>query len=168
MVCSCGARYPDKDEFCYYCGARNSEYRPPAPVEDTTPDQPHHSGGQPFPGQQPYQGPQDYQGRQYYQDRPPYPGQQHYHGQNDYYHDQYQERAATRAANISLVCGIVGFFIGGLILGIIAVMQGNKARRFGYPGGKATVGIVLGAIDIIAWAILVFAMFGSEQSLFFF
>jgi len=58
-----------------------------------------------------------------------------------------------------MVCGIIGFVVAGLILGIIAITQGTKAKNLGYVGGKATVGIVLGIIDIVAWAIIMIFMF---------
>lgn len=63
----------------------------------------------------------------------------------------------------SLVWGIVGLFVCGLILGIIAINKSNEARKTiatspMYGGsGLATAGLVMGIIDIIAWAaILVF------------
>jgi predicted RNA-binding Zn-ribbon protein involved in translation (DUF1610 family) len=61
---------------------------------------------------------------------------------------------AKKAANISLIAGIVGIFIFGLPGGILAVFQGNKALKLGYTGVKTTIGIVLGIIDIIFWAII--------------
>ena len=141
MVCSCGARYPDSAEYCSYCGARNEKYQPPAVAE------------QPEPEQLPHTGQQNYQGQQYYLD------QQERYGRQSYYLDENHERAANGAATASLVCGIIGFFIAGLILGIIAVYQGNKAKRLGYPGGKASVGTILGVVDIIAWVIIVAASY---------
>ena len=56
---------------------------------------------------------------------------------------------ASKTATSSLVCGIVGLFVAGIILGIVAIAQGNKAKQLGYQGGKATAGIVLGIIDIV-------------------
>jgi hypothetical protein len=54
----------------------------------------------------------------------------------------------------SLVCGLVGLLICGVILGIIAIVNANKARseirrnpHLG-GGGMATAGLVLGIIDI--------------------
>ena len=146
MVCSCGARYPDSAKFCSYCGAKNSSYQPPAVPEQPEPMQP---PPPPYPGPQyNYQAQQNYQGQQYYRD------QQNRYNHQSYYLDEHHERAANSAATASLVCGIIGFFIAGLILGIVAIVQGNKAKRLGYPGGKATVGVVLGVIDIIIWAII--------------
>jgi len=63
-------------------------------------------------------------------------------------------------ATASLVCGIIGLFICGVILGIVAIVKGNEAKRaiasdptFG-GGGMATAGIVLGILDLIGWAII--------------
>ena len=61
----------------------------------------------------------------------------------------FADEQASKAATSSLVCGIVGLFVAGIILGIIAIAQGNKAKQLGYQGGKATAGIVLGIIDIV-------------------
>ena len=48
---------------------------------------------------------------------------------------------------------------------MIAITQGRKAKRLGYVGAKATVGIVLGVIDIVAWAIIVILMFNTSSFL---
>ena len=61
---------------------------------------------------------------------------------------------ASKTATSSLVCGIVGLFVAGIILGIVAIAQGNKAKQLGYQGGKATAGIVLGIIDIVLVVLL--------------
>ena len=98
---------------------------------------------------------QPYGGQQGYQPLYGQPNQQSY--QHPYYEQQY--RAADSAATGAMVCGIIGLFVAGLILGIVALVQGNKAKKMGYVGGKATAGIVLGIIDIAAWAIILIAMF---------
>ena len=127
MTCSCGAQIAEGTNYCAICGASILQ------------------------NQQPYQG-QPYPGQQNNPGQPYYPNQQ-----NNYQNTNNQDnRAANSAATASLVCGIIGFFIAGLILGIIAIAQGNKAKRLGYIGGKATAGIVLGVIDIIAWAFIIF------------
>jgi hypothetical protein len=51
---------------------------------------------------------------------------------------------------VSLVCGIVGFWIFGIILGIVAIITG--ALSWGTKIGK--VGFVLGVIDVVG--VLVF------------
>ena len=61
---------------------------------------------------------------------------------------------ASKTATSSLVCGIIGLFVAGIILGIVAIAQGNKAKQLGYQGGKATAGIVLGLIDIVLLVLL--------------
>lgn len=66
-------------------------------------------------------------------------------------------------ATASLVCGIIGLFVVGLILGIIAIVQGNKAKRLiaqnpdMYGGsGFASAGVVLGIIDLVLFVIFLF------------
>lgn len=60
-------------------------------------------------------------------------------------------------ATASLVCGIVGLFFAGIILGIIALVQGNKALETTKEGESdykmAKAGKILGIIDIIGGAI---------------
>lgn len=62
----------------------------------------------------------------------------------------------------SLICGIIGLVIAGILLGIVAVVLGVVARReiAADPGltgeGLATAGIVLGAIAfVLALVILI-------------
>jgi uncharacterized transporter YbjL len=64
-----------------------------------------------------------------------------------------------------MICGIVGLVVAGLILGIIAIVQGNNAKKLGYTGGQATAGIVLGVIDIAAWAVILIVMFSASVAL---
>ena len=60
----------------------------------------------------------------------------------------------------SLVLGIVGFFICGVVFGPIAISKANsaKAAMSSDPtlGGEglATAGMVMGIIDLVAWAII--------------
>lgn len=49
-------------------------------------------------------------------------------------------------AKVALICGIVGLFLFGIVLGPIAIVQANKAESLGV---KATGGKVLGWIDTI-------------------
>jgi len=86
-----------------------------------------------------------------YQQTPPYGYGQPY--QPNYYNAH--GHPGSGAATASLVCGIISLFFAGLILGIIAITQGRKAKRFGYMGGRATAGIVMGIIGIIGWVIIV-------------
>jgi hypothetical protein len=152
MVCPCGARYPDSAERCGYCGALNAKYVPPDPVEQPDPVQ------TPDPSQQHYQGQNPYQGYS--------PGQQPFFAREDStWHD---ERAANSAATVSMVCGIIGMgFIMPIlpIFGIIAISKGRKAKRLGFIGMKATVGIVLGILQVAwAFALLVMLQTGTYQS----
>jgi len=54
-------------------------------------------------------------------------------------------------ATASLVCGIVGLFLAGIILGIIAIVEANqsKAKTNNVFSSKAKAGFILGIIDII-------------------
>jgi hypothetical protein len=61
----------------------------------------------------------------------------------------------ARDRTISLVCGIGGLLFQGvlalgLILGAIAVVFGVRSRRAG-GGTLATVGLVLGVVDLVLW-----------------
>ena len=77
-----------------------------------------------------------------------------------------------KAAQLSIVLGIVGFFVAGLILGPLAIWQAGKAERLGVP---ATAGKVLGWILTILYGgllllgillmILLFAGIGMAGSL---
>jgi hypothetical protein len=68
----------------------------------------------------------------------------------------------------SLVCGILGFFICGLILGIIAITKAQEAKRAiaadpRYTGaGMATAGMVLGIIDLVGFVITMLITFGAS------
>jgi hypothetical protein len=75
----------------------------------------------------------------------------------------------SKEAIWSLVCGIAGFFICGLILGLVAINKAKKAKdeiaaSGGQIGGSglATTGMVLGIIDIIAWAFLIVGRVASR------
>ncbi len=69
-----------------------------------------------------------------------------------------------RQAIASLVCGIVGLLFFGVILGTVALVLGSKARARinAQPerlkgSGMALAGMVLGAIDLVAFVLLVAA-----------
>jgi Domain of unknown function (DUF4190) len=64
-------------------------------------------------------------------------------------------------ANASLVCGIVGLFIFGVILGTLAIIfgciaKGNIQREPERYGGKcqANAGLTLGIIGLVLWVII--------------
>lgn len=63
-----------------------------------------------------------------------------------YYTQSPQQVEAEKASQVSLICGILGLFFLGIILGPIAIVQANKAEKL---GKAATAGKVLGWIDTI-------------------
>jgi hypothetical protein len=72
------------------------------------------------------------------------------------------EKANAPGAVASLVCGIIGLIICGLILGAVALSMALKAKKaikenpdMYKGGGMATAGLVLGIIDIVGWAIYI-------------
>ncbi len=69
-------------------------------------------------------------------------------------------RESSGLATASLVCGIVGLFFAGIILGTIALALGVIAYRR-VPSGMAKAGMVLGAVDIVL-AIVVMATLSSD------
>jgi len=54
---------------------------------------------------------------------------------------------AKALAGISIVCGVIGFVVFGIPLGIAALACGIPALAMGAKGGKA--GIILGILDIV-------------------
>ena len=67
----------------------------------------------------------------------------------------------------SMVWGIVGLFICGVILGIVAIQKSGAARkamdadpRLG-GRGYATAGLVLGIIDLVLWTLILFVKLSS-------
>ncbi|RBM05621.1 DUF4190 domain-containing protein [Streptomyces sp. PT12] len=63
-------------------------------------------------------------------------------------------RESGNLATGSLVCGIVGLFFAGLVLGVLAVVLGVLAHRR-TPSAVAKAGIVLGAVDIFLSVVVV-------------
>ena len=144
MYCrNCGVQNPDNAKFCIDCGEKLDASQTVNQNANTYQSQTQY----PYPPQSQPQYQQSYQ-QPYYS---PY-----------YQQDSFmQQMFANRAANTSLTCGIIGLFVAGIILGIVAVVQSNKAKNMGYIGGKATAGLVLGIIDIIFGAIVSIAFLGS-------
>ena len=78
------------------------------------------------------------------------------------------EKQINSQANTALWCGIIGLFICGLILGIVAITNGNKAIRalgqypqYVGPRGKANAGRIMGWIGVVGWALILIARIGS-------
>jgi hypothetical protein len=68
----------------------------------------------------------------------------------------------------SLVYGIIGFFICGIILGPIAISKSNSAKQAiaSDPtltgSGLATAGMIMGILDIVGWAIIMMMRMSSR------
>ncbi len=67
----------------------------------------------------------------------------------------------------SLVYGIIGVFICGIIAGPIAISKSSQAKReiasnptYG-GGGLASAGMVLGIVDLVLWAVFLIAKIGG-------
>lgn len=74
-------------------------------------------------------------------------------------------------ATSSLVWGILGFFICGLIFGIVAISNANKAKKLIqaqpdiYTGeGLATAGLVIGIIDLVVWGLIMLTKIAGAGS----
>ena len=65
----------------------------------------------------------------------------------------------------SMVCGIVSFFIFGLILGVVALVLGLVAKNKGYRGGMATAGVAMGAVALGLYLIAMIACSASFAAL---
>lgn len=76
-------------------------------------------------------------------------------------------KTTAPGASASLVWGIVGLFICGIILGFVAINKSKEAKALiaadpRYEGeGLATAGMVLGILDIIGWAFALFLNLGG-------
>lgn len=66
-----------------------------------------------------------------------------------YQQGTYRTMEGEKAAQLSLILGLVGFFVAGIILGPLAIWQARKAERLGVP---ATAGKVLGWIVTALYA----------------
>ena len=72
---------------------------------------------------------------------------------------QYQNQQVTQTApgaTAGLSWGIIGLIFGGVLFGIIAIVQGNKAKKLirenpgMYTGsGNANAAVIIGVIDIV-------------------
>lgn len=81
----------------------------------------------------------------------------------------YQGNPGRGPATASLVLGILsvlwifligvpGFTLLGLLLGIVSIVQANKAARYGWLSGTRTAGMVLGIIGVVFHAIVTVLM----------
>lgn len=61
----------------------------------------------------------------------------------------------------SMVCGIVSFFIFGLVLGVLAIIFGGVAKSKGNTSPMATAGIVCGAIGLGLYLLVLIICGGS-------
>lgn len=68
-----------------------------------------------------------------------------------------------KAAQLSLILGLVGLFFAGMIMGPLAIWQAGKAEKLGV---RATPGKVLGWVSTILW--LLGAVFGIVVLVFLF
>lgn len=68
------------------------------------------------------------------------------------YQSSYQTMEGEKAAQLSLILGLLGFFVAGIILGPLAIWQARKAERLGV---SATAGKVLGWIVTALYALAI-------------
>ena len=67
------------------------------------------------------------------------------------------QNKADGKAIASLVLGIVGLFIFGIVLGIIALVLANSSIKANGPTGVAKAGKVLGIISIVIFVVMLIA-----------
>lgn len=81
---------------------------------------------------------------------------------------QYQTRPYQRSYSmggqntygaVALVCGIIGLFCGGVIFGIVAIVMGGLGLNRDENSSMATIGLVLGIIDIACFFVSWFWIF---------
>ena len=65
------------------------------------------------------------------------------------------EEPGKGAAIGSLVCGIVGLFFAGIILGIVGLVLSSKSKNEGFEGGLRTAGFILSLLALIFGAVSV-------------
>jgi len=140
----CGAELPVSVRFCGSCGAprvqRGSQQAPPERAQ------------QPLQGYGPPPGESQQLPRGGGQQSPPGWGQQPLQGYGPPPGHGSSVPLNTILGTAGLVCGIVGLFLFGLILGVLAVilglvalLQGSQTNR-----GPAIAAVVLGLVDAIA------------------
>lgn len=79
-----------------------------------------------------------------------------------------QQVEADKAAQLSMILGIIGLFTVGIILGPIAIVQAKKAERLGAAAtvGKVTgwISTIFGIISIIAFIFLMVVVASAGTS----
>ncbi|MHA7287015.1 DUF4190 domain-containing protein [Arthrobacter sp. MDT3-44] len=110
---------------------------------------------EPYPSERPFSGShaKPYDGGAYESQGgyPPYQAGQPGAYQPGYF-PSYRSIEGEKAAQTSLILGIVGLFVAGIILGPLAIWQAKKAERLGVP---ATAGKVLGWINVALYGIAI-------------
>lgn len=66
------------------------------------------------------------------------------------YYPPYRSLEGEKAAQLSLILGVVGLLVVGIVLGPFAIWQAKKAERLGVP---ATAGKVLGWITVVFYGV---------------
>lgn len=74
--------------------------------------------------------------------------------QSGFYQPSYERLEGEKAAQLSLIFGLVGFFVAGIVFGPLAIWQARKAEGFGVP---ATAGKILGWITTILYGLAILA-----------
>lgn len=144
---SCGAEMNDNDRFCMSCGA---DQRVAETTETTTPvtETPAEEVVTPAAEPASYSAPS-------YETVTPAPTY-------NYEDPTVASSAGDGKATASMVCGIVGLVLCCCgPLGIAALILGILAKKDGNTSGKATAGIVMGAIIIVIWLISVIMNFAT-------
>ena len=72
-----------------------------------------------------------------------------------------QQIPGSGNAKAALILGILSLVLGNVILGIIGLVQANKAYALGFTGGKAKAGKILSIIGIIVSVILIIIIIAS-------
>jgi hypothetical protein len=69
----------------------------------------------------------------------------------------HRRETGQSAASAAVGCVVFGFLLPvfAIVLGPVAIAQGKKAKSKGWRGPGATAGIVLGAIQAVAWVAVV-------------
>lgn len=80
-------------------------------------------------------------------------------------HEAVQTKVTAPGATASVVCGVCGLILFGLILGGVAISKAAAAKKLieDHPdqydgGGLASVGMVLGVLDIIGAVVALFVI----------